>query len=361
MLSRRRFLQLTAAAGGGFAFTQARSQDSTPLPPAEEGISFFLVGDTHYLANKNKPDSLDQTSLGYTSRLIETLNFLPETPWPDALGGGKVPAPKGLIHAGDCIDSGDRTGPVFEAMQRTEMAAFRQHFGLNGEDGRLRFPVREVHGNHDAPQGRGLALEIIRERNKTRNGLAAVSPNGVHYSWDWGNVHFVNLGIVVGSAKDVERPRRYPPLDSLDFLISDLAEKVGNSGKPVIITHHIDVARYCAPIDDPARAAKNEWDFADVAAYHEVLRKYRVAGILHGHTHQRRIFAWDGTPPGKNEPKDGIPVFNTGKAAHFNSESQAFLHFQMTDREIIAREYFTEEGWQHGAWRPRAWRYALRA
>jgi cytolysin (calcineurin-like family phosphatase) len=246
-------------------------------------------------------------------------------------------------------------------MQRAEMAGFQQHFGSNGGDGWLRFPVREVHGNHDAPLGRGYALEVIRDRNKTRKDLAAVSSNGVHYSWDWGNVHFVCLGIVVGSVKDVDRPRRYPALESFDFLVSDLKEKVGDSGRPVVITHHVDVARYCTPMGDPARQPKDEWDLADVMAYYDVLKKYRVAGILYGHTHQRRIFAWNGTPPSKNGAKDGVPVFNTDNAAHFNFESQAFLHFQLTDREIIAREYFTEEGWKNGMWRPQVWRYPLRA
>ena len=99
---------------------------------------------------------------------------------------------------------------------------------------------------------------------------------------------------------------------------------------------------------------------ADVAAYHDALKTYRVAGILYGHTHQRRIFAWDGTPPGKTAPENGIPVFNTDNAAHFKMEDQAFLHFQVTTREIIGREYATADGWQRGSWTPQLWRFPLR-
>ena len=73
------------------------------------------------------------------------------------------------------IDTGDKNGGVHEAMQRTELDAWLADFGLNGGDGKLKFPVREVHGNHDAPQGRGIVVDAIRERNKTRAGLAAQS------------------------------------------------------------------------------------------------------------------------------------------------------------------------------------------
>ena len=30
-----------------------------------------------------------------------------------------------------------------------------------------------------------------------------ISESGLHYSWDWGHVHFVNLGIVVGEVVQV--------------------------------------------------------------------------------------------------------------------------------------------------------------
>ena len=253
-ITRRRFLQLTAA--GSLALRRIDAADpAAPLPPLTEGTTFFLIGDTHYLANKDNPAELDAVSRAYTSGLIDWLNKLPASELPVSIGGGKLPVPSGLIHAGDLIDSGDKNSAPFDAMQKTELDAWTADFGLNGSDGKLKLQVREVHGNHDAPLGKGLVLEKIRERNKTRAGLAGVSANGLHYSWDWGGVHFVNLGIVVGEVKDVPRPRRYPPLGSLDFLVSDLADKVGKTGRPVVITHHVDVARYCAP---PAEGVKAE-------------------------------------------------------------------------------------------------------
>jgi len=360
-ITRRRFLTLTATAAGSLALRDLHAAEAGPLPPLTEGMTFFLIGDTHYLANREQPSELDAVSRAYTAGLIERLNQLPGSELPASIGGGTLPVPSGLIHAGDLIDSGNAGDELHRKMIETELSGWLADFGLNGGEGRLNFPVREVHGNHDAPGGTGPVIDKIRERNKTRAGLSGVCPNGLHYSWDWGGVHFVNLGIVVGQVKEVDRPRKYPPLESLDFLTSDLAEKVGNSGRPVVITHHVDVARYCTPIEDPEAAAKSEWEYADVHAYYEAIKNYRVAAVCYGHTHQRRVFGWDGKPPVKDGVPGGVTVFNTDNVSHFRMEDQAFFHFQITDREVIAREYGTPDGWKNVAWTPQVWRFPLRA
>ncbi|MFN9827850.1 MAG: hypothetical protein ACK58J_27170, partial [Planctomyces sp.] len=154
-------------------------------------------------------------------------------------------------------------------------------YGLTGREGRLRLPLYEVHGNHDSPRGDGYAVQQIRRRNRERVGLTAVSENGLHYSWDWGPVHFVNLGIVVGEVSEPARRRRYAPLGSLQFLQDDLQKHVGSSGRPIVVTHHIDVLRYAQPLPvETVKAEGMEWDPADVHAYYEALRVSRVAGIL---------------------------------------------------------------------------------
>ena len=303
---------------------------------------------------------MDETSRDINARLIEWLNKLPGTEIPAEAGGGKVGDVSGVIHGGDCIDSGDRNGSVAEMMQKTELEAFIAGWGLDGGDGKLKWPVREVWGNHDSPRGTGLFIKRLAERNRARKGLARLSDNGLHFSWDWAGVHFVNLGIVVGQAKDVVRPRSYAAMESLDFLIADLAANVGTSGKPVIITHHVDVARYCAV--PKTEGVRLEWDYADVAAYHAALEKYRIAAILYGHTHNRKIFPWDGTPPIVAKPGDepkGIPVFNTDNSAHFRSETQAFMYFRVTEKEVVVREFTTPDAWVTAAWTPQVWRFPI--
>jgi cytolysin (calcineurin-like family phosphatase) len=186
-----------------------------------------------------------------------------------------------------------------------------------------------------------------------------VSKNGVHYSWDWGDVHFICLGIVVGQVPDVARKRRYAPLGSLEFLVSDLQEKVGTSGRPVVITQHVDVLRYAQPLPvDDKKAEGMEWDPADVKGYHDSLRGYNVAAILYGHTHARNVYRWDGT---NKAAKNGIPTFNVDNSSHFGGKQQAFFYFELWPNEVIVREYQTTDAWETGAWAAQSWTATLPA
>ena len=354
--SRRDFLAAVTVPALAAVGAPSLLTSETRAADAADRVAFFLVGDTHYLANKEKPSELDATSRAVTSRFIETLNRLPGTDISEAAGGGKVIAPRGVIHCGDVIDTGDKNGSAAVAMQQTEWAAFEADFGLKGTEGKLKLPVFEVHGNHDSPGGQGLAINEIKRRNQQRAGLANVSDNGLHYSWNWGGVHFVNLGIVVGGLKEVTRRRRYAPLDSLPFLADDLARNA-KDGQPVVLTHHVDVARYSDVCNPTAAASNGEWDACDVQAYFELVKKHRIAAVLYGHTHARSVYRWDGSKSTKQTT--GIPVFNNDNSAHFNSVTQAFLYFEISDKELLAREYSTPDAWQTGGWSPTSWRVAF--
>jgi cytolysin (calcineurin-like family phosphatase) len=328
---------------------------STPGDPKDEPVAFFLIGDTHLVVDKKDPDKLDERSAMLTRGLVDTLNKLAGTEIPKAAGGGTVLRPRGVIHAGDCIETGDAAKVK---MQQTEWNAFTAEFGLTGKDGRLKLPIYEVHGNHDGTRDKGIPITQIIERNKTRPLVNNLSKNGLHYSWDWGNVHFVNLGIVVGQADAVKRKRRYDPLGSLEFLVADLKDKVGDSGRPVVLTHHVDMLRYAQslPVEDK-KAEGMEWDPADVKAFHEALNGYNVAAILYGHTHGRNVFRWDGSA---KAAKTGIPVFNVTKSSHFSSMTQGFFYIEIRGDTVTAREFQTRDGWQTGAWTPQVWTVSVK-
>ena len=349
LFSRRDFLATSAALAASTA-TLGRDGHATE----EEPVSFFLVSDTHYLATKDAPQQLDERSRRITSGLIETLNKLPGASIPDTAGGGTVKRPLGVIHAGDLIDSGDKHGPVWEAMQQTEWAAFAGDFSIDGKEGRLQYPTFEVHGNHDGPQGKGIAIDGILARNQRRAGLTGISSNGLHYSWDWGPIHFLNLGIVVGQVPDVPQRRRYDPLESLDFLVTDLNQHVNDHDRPIIITHHIDLARYNQPCDahDP-RNLNQEWHPCDVRGFYDAIRPYNVIAILHGHTHARNVLTWNGD---STAAKQGISVFNVDNASHFHTDKQAFMYFEISRRELLVRECSTTDGWQSHQWTPQVWK-----
>ena len=173
-LTRRQFLGTTAAAAAGLLSPRARAIEPFSL-------SFFVIGDTHYLANAEKPGELEPLSAATNAGLIEALNRLRGTAIPETARAGNVGEPRGIIHVGDLIDSGDNNDEAHKAMQQTEVRAWLDAYGLNGEGGALKYPVYEVHGNHDAPLGEGIVPTHLIGRNRKRAGVTNISPNGMHY------------------------------------------------------------------------------------------------------------------------------------------------------------------------------------
>jgi predicted phosphodiesterase len=357
MINRRCFIRDTAiaalsASAGGAATSNASDSGSAST---DDAISFFVVGDTHYCVDANNPKTLASNSAQYNSQLVQQLNQLPGTFFSPETGGTAISKPRGVIHVGDIVDNGDK-GPSKFSMAETEGEAFHSEWGLNGKEGRLKWPVREVHGNHDSPHGDGPMISLIKERNHRREGIVNISENKLHYSWDWGDVHFVALGIVVGDAPQILRKRRYAPLGSLPFLAEDLKTHVGNSGRPVVLVNHVDVHRYSSVVPD-AKVLQNEWDYGDAFAFYETIKPYRIAATLCGHTHVRKIARWNGTKD--DRVTDGVPFLNTDNAAHFSNPAQAFLHVVIDASELTVREFSTTDGWKTGSWTPQVWKFKL--
>ena len=71
-MHRRQFLRHTVTSIGTAALP-ALAADDAPSPPL---CSFFLVGDTHFLAEKLQPDLLNETSARYCRGLVNTMNEL---------------------------------------------------------------------------------------------------------------------------------------------------------------------------------------------------------------------------------------------------------------------------------------------
>jgi hypothetical protein len=343
MLSRRSFL----ATGGAIAGRMALGVRRSPM------CAFFVVGDTHFLADREAPERMDETSDTYTQGLVRTLNGLAGTRIPDAAGGGVVGEVSGVLHVGDVVDSADKGGVLHTAMQKTEWARYERVFGMTGSEGMLRVPVMEIGGNHDGPHGVGHVMERLAARQRTRKGLKSLSENGLHYSWEWGGVHFVALGLIVGTDHSVTRKRRYAACESLAFLQQDLATQV-KKGQPVVVMHHVDVARYSVEKAD-VDVTKWEWDPADVRAYHRAIRGHRAV-VFYGHTHRRDVFRWDGAAPGAER---GLAVFNVDNSSHFGDAKQALFYVEMYDESVLVREFATSDGWLTGAWTSQSWDMGL--
>ena len=233
-------------------------------------VTFFSWSDTHYL---------DTDTAG--KEKVNIINNLPTTDYPASVGGGKVANPRGVILQGDLINDGGNA-----TLAPAQWVNWKADFGVNGE-GRCKFPAFEGMGNHDVNDNLFMYSNIAA-RNVTRKNLGLIdhiSANGYHYSWDWDGVHFVQLNLFCGNIWDGESDAYGPvhdPKYSRDFLIQDLQDNVGNSGRPVIVIQHYQ------PTND------NWWTASAIEKWHKALQDYNVIVILTGHQGGGNNNTWRG-------------------------------------------------------------------
>jgi cytolysin (calcineurin-like family phosphatase) len=247
--------------------------DARPKPNRD--VTFISTSDCHFAALKNE----DRNERNLDT--VRGMNSITDICWPEALGGDRVKAPRGVVVLGDVIDDGDSKVGEINVSER-QYAKFLEYFGLDGKEGLLKYPCFECWGNHDGPpigkDKNGFSFQShLKERNAVRKqkGLISnVSESGLQYSWDWDDVHFVNLGIY---AADKQRegvrysPVWHDPQGALKFLKDDLSQKVGSSGRPVVLMSHMGFDT-------------DWWTPDDWADLYAAAKQYNVIAYLYGHS-----------------------------------------------------------------------------
>ncbi len=244
---------------------------------APRDVTFISVSDPHY----REPDHRAGCHNDLTRATIDEIDRIAGIPWPEKTGGGSIGKPRGVVLLGDVIDDGDRAEKG-RNLSAEQFRLFEADFGLDGKDGRLKLPVFETWGNHDGPplgrEKRGFSFQgELKKRNARRLAaglISNLSENGLHYSWDWDDVHFVSLGIYPADRQHAGvrySAQWHDPQNALAFLREDLAKKVGSSGRPVVLMAHcgFDTDWWCA----------DDW-----AVFYQAVRDYRVVLYLYGHT-----------------------------------------------------------------------------
>ncbi len=187
-------------------------------------VTFFVATDPHYGKNQLNNDELTN------KEAIYDMNRLPTTFYPSIMGERMVGVPEGVIVTGDLTDSGFYWQWFgFSFFRFLHWDGFITDYGLNGEN-LLNFPVLEGLGNHDELAWGKTVKWHIKERNKKRKQQLNLSDNGLHYSWDWEGVHFVELNIYPGDTKEAA--------NSLTFLKYDLQNNLTDPKMTLILFHH---------------------------------------------------------------------------------------------------------------------------
>jgi len=282
-------------------------------PQAQRDVTFIVTSDAHYDAfeSEDRNDRVRDT--------VRHINAITDIRWPEEFGGGAIGWPRGVLVLGDVIDDGDR---VFQGKHQTprQWFLFEADFGLDGTDGLMDYPVYETWGNHDGPpvgnEKHGFSFQTqLKRRNQIRKQkglLANLSANGLHYSWDWDDVHFVLLGIYPADRQHPETrysAEWHDPQGALTFLKGDLAENVGDTGRPVILASH------CGFDTD-------WWHKDDWKAVYDAVQPYNVVLYLYGHS-GTGLRNW--APTEDNKP---LRCVNTGQTEN------GFFVIQITGGEV---------------------------
>ena len=288
-------------------------------------ITFIAMGDPQYGGGADDKNTFQ----------IAAINRFAGGPWRGGTPSAGLPIaePLGVLIAGDLTQNGKDGRDEAIISGSDEIGQFILDYGLTGEEGSLNYPVYEGYGNHDfdpdAPatdfdwqffytEDPTPAADSVSERNPGRVGLTEVSPaTDGHYSWDWGNVHFINANLFPGdeASQEDETSKTRDPRDSLSFIIRDLELHVADSGKPIVFMFHYGF--------DQFGQEPRWWTDAHKEAFKEAIEPYNVVAILHGHTHATYAYTWE-----------GYDVFNVGSpyyTAYNDDERGHFTLFRITD------------------------------
>ena len=258
-------------------------------------VTFFHISDQHYSIPEGSDPKIITSKEKKFARTIKAMNRLPGTKYPDKIGGS-VDDPRGVIITGDLTNGG----------KKDQWFKWVRQWGFKSRHGLLKYPVYEGAGNHDggpAAKGGYVRRQIIK-RNRERPAVVNISENGLHYSWDWDDVHFVQLNEYPGP-EDTNRysgNRAYnrkeqrfgnPAEKSLQFLRQDLASKVGDSKRPIILLQHYGFGDFpFHPWGDDA----GWWTEEHALRLWETIEGYNVISILSGHDGSEAILKWNGIP-----------------------------------------------------------------
>jgi cytolysin (calcineurin-like family phosphatase) len=287
-------------------------------PAPARDVTFNSTSDSHYDAFENE----DRNARNRDT--IDAMNTVANLSCPGWLGGEAVGRPRGVVLLGDVIDDGDRLWEGANQSAR-QYALVLPDFGLDGTDGRLGYPVFDAWGNHDGPpagrERHGFSFQALMKERVAKHLAAGrvtnVSPAGVHYAWDWDDVHFVSLGLYPADRQDPAiryDPRWHDPQGALTFLRDDLARHVGASGRPVVLMSHCGF--------DTEWWSTNDW-----AAVYGAAKEYNVILYLFGHS-GTGVRAW--APPGEDhrwtcindgQTENGFVVIHIGDVTNDGKET----------------------------------------
>jgi hypothetical protein len=255
-------------------------------------VRFLATADPQYDNGNHTRNAVANDTLGVMANMIKSANDI-----------------RGLLVAGDLTQNSRKDERNF-----FEDATWR-----------IRDYLYEGMGNHDDEDPtwyQRLACPLLSScvspgdimdsiDHKRNNLLLKEQHDGGLYSWDWQDVHVVQLGTFIANEPrpntSSDKFDHISPYNSLSFLKSDLANNVGKTGRPIILMSHYGFDGF----------SNGWWTEDQRRKMWDALDGYNVVAIFSGHSHRYPTSQWHFTvnrPSGTNKGPNSILNIVAGAA-----------------------------------------------
>lgn len=241
----------------------------------ERDITVVVAGDLHF----DLPPETDQYyHVKAMNRLPGHFRF-PAEAMP-GIAGETIPDVDAVILAGDMFD---KASPEI-------LSLYKARYETGKGDKTIHFPVYPGFGNHDIDpissdsaknlEGRTFSLgylDSVLNGKLAKGEILNLHPSSRSYSWDVGDVHFIQAQRFSGDTAYCE--------SNLEWLADDLRH-YASKGNPVVYIQHYGVDKW----------ASKWWPQAARNRLFDLLDQYNIAAFLVGHTHEPSLQRYRGYP-----------------------------------------------------------------
>jgi len=270
------------------------------LPQYESGMvtpgdTIFTSTDLHF----GKPSVSDQDHVNHSLMMKQFAKS--GTFWPAGVGFDHeaIHTPAAIVTTGDDTHYG----------QESELGDFRLLFEQGWVNESTPVPVMSGLGNHDAYgscEFDNCAKRMFDyEAGHIQGGVQDFDPDSHNYSWDWNGIHYVQLNQWAGytdEGSDLHGNQTTHP-SGLNWLVNDLADRVGKSHRPIIIFQHFGYDCFSLESDGSnanTNAAPNLhcggtksspwWVQNERSSFSSAIKGYNVVAMFSGHQHTTAMY-----------------------------------------------------------------------
>jgi hypothetical protein len=255
------------------------------ISPVNPDVSFFVITDTHLVNGYGESNSDHVTH-------VANLNVTPFLGFNWAQAGAgfdnkALGSPILIVTTGDDTNYG----------QQYDLGGYRMLYEGDVSSDSLNYMTLPGLGNHDVEgqcEFANCGRRMFDYVAAAAQCVASVDSGSHNYSWNFGPFHMIQLNEWYGSTSlGSDTATGYAPThdSGVGWLMQDLANNVGASGKPVVLFQHFGFDFFSIYHNDFTGGTSPWWSATDRQALLDIIAPYNVIGMFSGHQHQTGMYS----------------------------------------------------------------------